>query len=68
MKTFLKIIGVLAGLVVLIASAVALLLPAMDRWGATDAEIRQAFAGDVFLTNPRISYTRAISIAAAPLT
>lgn len=66
MKTLLKIIGVLAGLAALVMAAVILLLPAMDRWGATDAEFRQAFAGDVFLTNPRISYTRAISIAAAP--
>src|SRR5512145_986903 len=64
MKTLLKIIGILAGLLVAAVALVVLLLPAMDRWGATDAEVRQAFAGDAFLTNPRISYTRAISIAA----
>ena len=66
MKPLLKIVGILLGLLAVVIVAVVLLLPGMDRWGATDAELRQALPGDAFLTNPRITYTRAISIAAAP--
>jgi len=66
MKSFLKFLGMVIGLAAVFVAVVVLLLPGMDRWGATDAEVRQALAGDAFLSNPRISYTRAISIAAAP--
>lgn len=66
MKKFLKLIGVLtllAGLVVVVTIA---LLPWMDRWGATDDEIAASLTGDELVASPRISYTRAISINAAP--
>jgi len=38
----------------------------MDRYGATDEEIAASLTGDELVPNPRISYTRAVSINAAP--
>ncbi len=46
MKTFLRVLGILAGLGLLVVIVVALLTPRMDRWGATDEEIDAAFPGD----------------------
>lgn len=66
MKKLLKVIGGLAGLGVLIMVMMFASLPWMDRWGASDAETTASLTGDELVPSPRISYTRAISINAAP--
>ena len=66
MKRFLKIVGALAGLGIIALIVMFALLPWMDRWGASDTEIAASFTGDELVPSPRISYTRAISINAAP--
>jgi len=66
MKKFFKIIGVLAGLGVLAIVLIFALLPWMDRYGAMDEEINASYPGDELVPDPRITYTRAISIAATP--
>ena len=63
MKNFFKGIGILAGLAVL---AGIVLMPWMDRWGAAEKEIAASYPGDELVPSPRITYTRAISINAAP--
>ncbi len=37
-----------------------------NRWGATDAELRRALPGDAFIPQPKLGYTRAISIDVPP--
>lgn len=66
MKKFFKIIGVLAGLGVLAIVLIFALLPWMDRYSAMDEEINASYPGDELVPDPRITYTRAVSIAAAP--
>ena len=66
MKTLFKVIGLLIGLAVLAVIGIVLLMPSMDRWGASEEEISTSFTGDVLVPSPRITYTRAISINAAP--
>ena len=66
MKKLSRILGILAGIAILVAIVTAALLPWMDRWGARDEEIAASFTGDELLPSPRITYTRAISINAAP--
>ena len=66
MKKFLKIVGALAGLGVVVVVVSFALLPWMDRWGATEEEIAAPLTGDELVPSPRISYTRAVSIDAAP--
>lgn len=66
MKKLFRLIGVLAGLALLAGTVTAALLPWMDRWGATEDEIAASYPGDELVPSPRISYTRAISIQAAP--
>ena len=66
MKKFLKIIGILAGIGVLAVLLTITLMPWMDRYGATDEEISASLTGDELVPNPRISYTRAVSINTAP--
>jgi hypothetical protein len=66
MKKFFKTIGVLAGLGVLAIILIFALLPWMDRYGAMDEEINASYPGDELVPDPRITYTRAVSIAAAP--
>jgi hypothetical protein len=66
MKKILKIVGVVAGLGVLAVIVMIALLPWMDRYGATDEEIAASLTGDELVPNPRISYTRAVSINASP--
>lgn len=66
MKRFLKIVGFSAGLVIVAVLVMIGLMPWMDRWGATDDEIAASFTGDELVPSPRITYTRAVSINAAP--
>ena len=66
MKKYLKIIGILAGLGVVATILIFALLPWMDSWGASDAEIAASYTGDELVPSPRISYTRALSIDATP--
>lgn len=66
MKRFLKLIGVLAGLLVVLVIVIAALTPWMDRWGATDHEIAATFPGDELLAQPASFVNRAITIHASP--
>jgi len=62
----LKIAAALVFLVLLSIAAIILLTPWMDRWGATDAELSAAFAGDDLVPNPKEMVTRGITINAPP--
>lgn len=66
MRKFLKITGVIAGLGLLVLVILIALLPWMDRWGAVDGEIAASYPGDELVPAPRLLYTRAVSIDAAP--
>lgn len=66
MKALLRTIGILAGLGVLVVAVMFALLPWMDHWGATPDEIADSLTGDELVLSPRISYTRALTIHAAP--
>ena len=66
MKTFLKILAFLFTAAVIGAVIAFLLIPWMDRWGATDDEIRAAFSGDALVPAPAIFYNRVITIQATP--
>lgn len=66
MKKLLKLFGYLAGLGCLIVLLTIALMPWMDRWGATAAELSASFPGDELVPSPRLTYTRAISINAPP--
>jgi hypothetical protein len=66
MKQFFKTIGILAGLGIIALVILFALLPWMDRWGTDDAEIAASLTGDELVPSPRISYTRAITVNAAP--
>ena len=63
---FLKTAGVLTGLALLAALIMVALLPWMDRWGATEDELPASVLGDELVPSPRLFYTRAVSIEAAP--
>jgi hypothetical protein len=66
MKKFLKMVGVFAGLAVLAVIVIVALMPWMDRWGATSAEINAAFPGDELVASPRYVYNRVVTINATP--
>jgi hypothetical protein len=66
MKKVLKIVLVLAGLVLVFAAAAAWLTPCMDRWGASEAEIKASFYGDELVPEPHGIVNRAITIHASP--
>jgi hypothetical protein len=66
MKKILKIVGILAGTGIVVVAVMFASLPWMDRWGATAAEVAASFTGDELVRSPRLTYTRAISIDAAP--
>lgn len=66
MKKFLKTIGILAGIGILAVIVMFALLPWMDKWGATDGEITASFSGDELVPSPRLLYTRAVTVNAAP--
>lgn len=65
MKNFIKFTGILLGLAVIGVVAIMLLMPWMDRWGATDNEITAWYTGDDLVPSPRITYTRAVSVNAS---
>jgi hypothetical protein len=65
-KNLLAVLGVIAGLVILLVVAVAVLTPWMDRWGATDAEIAATFPDDALLSNPASFVNRAVTVHASP--
>lgn len=55
------------------AAEIALLLPLSpfvrrwyNRWGATTEEVQRSYPGDLRVVNPKLEYTRAITIAAPP--
>jgi hypothetical protein len=66
MKLFLKIIGIFFAAIVISIIAIVLLMPSMDRWGASPEEISASLPGDELVAAPRIGYTRAVSINASP--
>jgi hypothetical protein len=66
MKNVLKTVGALTGLAIVAVIVMFALLPWMDRWGASNDEIAASLTGDELVPSPRISYTRAVSINAAP--
>ena len=65
MKKFLKLAGFLLGLGIIGVVGIVLLMPWMDRWGATDHEVSAGYTGDDLVPSPRVTYTRAVSIHAA---
>jgi hypothetical protein len=66
MPIFLLVIAILIVLLLLFILAVILLTPAMDRWGATPAEIAATFAGDELVAHPTSFVNRAVTIQAGP--
>ena len=66
MKKFLKLLGTFAGLAVLAVLVIIGLMPWMDRWGATEAEINASFPGDELVPSPRYIYNRMVTVNAAP--
>ncbi|NTW12151.1 MAG: hypothetical protein HGA30_02445, partial [Anaerolineales bacterium] len=65
-KKFLNTIGTLIGIGILAVIVMFALLPWMDKWGATDDEITASFSGDELVPSPRLLYTRAVTVNAAP--
>jgi hypothetical protein len=66
MKLFLKIMGVLCAAVIISIVAIVLLMPWMDRWGATTDEISASLSGDELVSSPRYVYNRAVTVHATP--
>ncbi len=66
MKKFLKVIGILICLAILAVVAVVLLTPQMDRWGATEDEIKATYPGDELLVKPKSFVNHAVTIHAMP--
>jgi len=66
MKLFLKIIGICFAAVVIGVIAIVLLMPWMDRWGASANEISATLPGDELVTSPRYIYNRVVTVDAAP--
>lgn len=66
MKKVFKFIVILAGLGLLAVMVMFALLPWMDHYGATDEELSASLTGDELVPSPRIAYTRAVTINAAP--
>ena len=65
MKLILKIIGIFFAAIVIGLIAVVLLMPWMDRWGASPQEISASLPGDELVLSPNIGYTRGISVNAS---
>ncbi|HSJ85920.1 MAG TPA: hypothetical protein VK909_01845 [Anaerolineales bacterium] len=66
MNKILKIAGTLLAIAMIGGIVTVLLMPWMDRWGATDNEVAAWYTGDDLVSSPRITYTRAVSINATP--
>ena len=66
MKKFLRIVGILIVIAVIGIALIALLMPWMDRWGASPEEIHASLPGDDLVLSPNIGYTRAVSVNASP--
>jgi hypothetical protein len=62
----LRLLVGIAVLAVTLAVLFAAVIPAINRWGATDAEIARARPGDDRLPQPDVSWTNAIDISASP--
>src|SRR5512140_3676059 len=65
-KLILKIIGIFFAAIVISVLAVVLLMPWMDRWGASVEETVASLPWDELVLSPNIGYTRGISIHASP--
>ncbi len=50
----------------LLAASFAILIPAIHRWGATDAELAQAMPGDELIADPVVDWTHGMTIDAPP--
>ncbi len=66
MNTFLILLGILVGLIILGVILVVLLTPWMDRWGASQEEIAATYPGDELVASPASFVNRAITIDARP--
>jgi hypothetical protein len=66
MKKIFKTIGLLFGLGILVVASIMVLMPWMDRWGATDNEVSAMYTGDELLPSPRYVYSRVVTVNAAP--
>src|ERR1043165_1765049 len=66
MKKLLNFAGIMAGLAIVTSIAIVLLMPWMDRWGATSEEISASFPGDELVPSAQAVYNRAVTIYAAP--
>ncbi len=66
MKKFLKFVGGLFAVAIIGIVVIALLVPWMDRWGASRDEISASFSGDELVSSPRIIYNRVVAINATP--
>jgi hypothetical protein len=66
MTNLLIILASLAGAAMLGILATIALTPWMDRWGASDEELKAAFSGDELVPTPASFVNRAITIQASP--
>ena len=66
MKKILKIAGTLLAFAIVAVIATVLLMPWMDRWGATDNEVAAWYHGDDLVPTPRYVYSRAVTVNATP--
>jgi hypothetical protein len=66
MVGFLRFLLILAGILALVVLVIALLTPAMDRWGATTDEISATYPGDELVPDPASMVNRAVTIQATP--
>jgi hypothetical protein len=69
MSIVVRLLRILVGLIVLGALLVglfALTLPAIQRWGATDAEVARTLPGDELIAQPLVRWTHAVTINAPP--
>jgi len=66
MKKPVLILLVIVGLIAAAVLVVTMLTPWMDRWGASEAEIRVAFPGDALVPEPASVVNRAVTIHASP--
>src|SRR5262245_30355357 len=57
----LRLLAGLGVLAVILPAAFATVLPALHRWGATDAEVARALPGDELLPHPAVSWTRRLA-------